>query len=111
MDLTLIWRNFFAKWPKDLERKGVVVTSSGEQIIYVQFLIGEHSILLERLAPDAVGGRKVIVPYMKIDAIKTVDPFKNEALLPCGFLPAPVKADALNDTASVTVAEEDEELV
>lgn len=112
MDLTLIWRNLFAKWPTTMNRKGVVVTSYGEQIAFVQFLIGEHSVLLERLAPDAVGGRKVIVPYVKIDAVKTVDPVGNEALIPCGFLPPPettVAADEYGDAEEVE--DEEEELV
>lgn len=106
MDLTLLWRNLFAKWPDSVSRKGVVVSSYGEQIAFVQFLIGEHSILLERLAPDAVGGRKVIIPYARIDAVKTVDPFANEVLIPCGFLPPPE-----NTATSDYAMEEDEELV
>lgn len=106
MDLTLIWRNMFAKWPDNVPRKGVVVSTYGEQIAFIQFLIGEHSVLLERLAPDAVGGRKVIIPYMKIDAIKTVDPFSNEALIPCGFLPPPPTKAAVSQ-----IEQENEELV
>lgn len=107
MDLNLVWRNLFAKWPSNIQRKGVVVTSYGEQILFVQFLIGEHSILLERLAPDAVGGRKVIIPYSRIDAVKTVDPISNEALIPCGFL-APAATTAQKDEYA---EESEEELV
>lgn len=110
MDLTLVWRNLFAKWPTNINRKGVVVTAYGEQIAFVQFLIGEHAILLERLAPDAVGGRKVIVPYVKIDAVKTVDPISNEVLMPCGFLPPPV-SETQTDEHEEEELEEDEELV
>ena len=109
MDLTLVWRNLFAKWPTNINRKGVVVSSYGEQIAFVQFLIGEHAVLLERLAPDAVGGRKVIIPYSKIDAVKTVDPISNEVLLPCGFLPPPETETAMDEYEDAEEQEEDEE--
>ncbi len=88
MELTLIWRGFFMKWPTELKRTGVVITSFGEQVNFVEFLMGEHAILLERLAPDSVGGRKLVLPYANIQGVKITEPVNNDALLPFGFRPA-----------------------
>ncbi len=91
MDMSGVWRTFFVKWPADLPRTGVVVTSFGEQVVYVEFLIGEHTILFERLAPDSVGGRKLVIPYGNIQALKITEPVNNEVMVACGFLPAKPK--------------------
>ncbi|MEM7316861.1 MAG: hypothetical protein AAF497_27330 [Planctomycetota bacterium] len=92
MELPLVWRSFFARWPKEMPRKGVVVTNFNEQVGFVNFLMAEHTILLERLAPDSNGGRKVIIPYAKIEAVKVTEPVGNDIFIPCGFRPAEAKA-------------------
>ena len=92
MDMTLIWRGFFMKWPSEMQRAGVVVTSFGEQVGFIEFLMGEHTVLLQRLAPDSVGGRKLILPYANIQGIKITEPVNNEALIPFGFRPANSKS-------------------
>jgi hypothetical protein len=92
MELPLIWRSFFARWPKEMDHKGVVVTTFDEQIGFVEFMMAEHTILLQRLAPDANGGRKVILPYKNISAVKVTEPVGNDIFIPCGFRPSEVRA-------------------
>ena len=84
MDVAIVWRKFLVDWPKDLPRSGVVVTEV-EQIIFVEFMLSENLGLFERRAPDTVGGRKVIIPYSKIEAIKIVEPTPNQTFLDGGF--------------------------
>ena len=85
MDTPEVWRNFFVNWPKGLPPQGVVVTNFNEQVPFASFLLSEHTILLTRRAPDAVGGRQLIMPYNNIEAVKIVDPVKNEVYEAAGF--------------------------
>ena len=84
MDEALVWRKFLAEWPVDIPRSGVVVTAL-EQVPFVDFLLSEHLGLFERRAPDTVGGRRVMIPYSTIAAIKFVDPIPNEKFTASGF--------------------------
>ena len=64
-DVAETWRNCFRQWPSDLERRGVLVTSFGEQIVFDAFATSDDMLLLERKAPDTVGARTVILPLPK----------------------------------------------
>ena len=89
-DAAEIWRNCFRKWPADLERRGVLVTSFGEQIPFDGFATTEELLLIERRAPDTVGARTVIVAFQSIQALKIVDVAKAKAFQSMGFTaPAP----------------------
>lgn len=72
------------EWPACLTQQGVVITDF-EQLPFVAFLMKEHFVLLERRTPDTVGGRRVLVPYGQIRAVKFVDPVKTEELVQGGF--------------------------
>ena len=85
METPEVWRNFFVNWPKGMPRQGVVVTNFAEQVPFESFLLSEHTILLTRRAPDSVGGRRMILPYANIDAVKIVDPVKDEVFESAGF--------------------------
>ena len=85
MDYALIWRNYFASWPKGLSQTGVLITAS-EQIPFISFLLSEHVLMLERPAPDTVGARKLVIPYCKIEAIKVTEPVGNEVFAEAGFV-------------------------
>ena len=67
------WRDFFGRWPKDMARRGVVVTSFGEQIPFEGFLTRQDLLLLDRHAPDTVGARMVVLEYEQILALKITD--------------------------------------
>ena len=84
MDEGLVWRKFLVEWPQDIPRNGVIVTAV-EQVPFVDFLLSEHCGLFERRAPDTVGGRRVMIPYSKIAAIKFVEPVPDEKFAACGF--------------------------
>jgi hypothetical protein len=88
-DAADVWRECFEKWPTEIERRGVVVTSFNEQIPFESFLSSPDMVLLERRAPDTVGARLVLVGYQFIQAIKIVDVVKPKAFLGMGFSPAP----------------------
>ncbi len=90
-DVAESWRNCFRQWPSDLERRGVLVTSFGEQIVFDGFAISDDMLLLERKAPDTVGARTVILPYPHIQALKIVDVTKVKTFQSMGFT-APLTA-------------------
>jgi len=79
------WRQLFAGWPSDLPRRGLVVSGYQEQIPFENFLIRDDVILLERRAPDAMGGRKVLLQFGDILAVKIVDPVKLSVFETAGF--------------------------
>jgi hypothetical protein len=83
------WRDFLVKWPKDLPPHGVVISTYGEQVAYIDFMLSEKLVLFDRRAPDAVGGRKFIVPYDKIEAIKIVAPVSMDVFTSSGFVALP----------------------
>lgn len=84
MDDALLWRKFLVEWPNGVPRSGVVVTSN-EQIVFVEFMLSENIGLFVRRAPDTVGGRKVLLPYSKIEAIKIIEPTTAEVFAEVGF--------------------------
>lgn len=89
MDSTHFWRTFFLKWPATLPHQGVLVTSFGEQVVFVEFMLSEYAILVQRLAPDSMGGRKLVLPYEKIEAVKITEPVENEIFAAGGFRAVP----------------------
>ena len=85
MDTSQGWREFFGRWPADLRRRGVLVTSFGEQIPFIGFLVSQSVLLIERGSPDAVGARMVMVPYSEITALKLIEVLGTSDLRPLGF--------------------------
>jgi hypothetical protein len=88
-DASGVWRRCFESWPSELERRGVLVTTFGEQILFDSFAISPDLLLVERRAPDTVGARTVIVSYEQIAALKIVEVTKQKAFQSMGFVPAP----------------------
>jgi hypothetical protein len=87
VDQSALWRQFFATWPDGLPQKGIVVTNYDEQVVFVKFLMSEHFIMLERLAPDSLGGRRLVIPYGNIQAVKLTEPTSEDVLTKAGYLP------------------------
>jgi len=79
MESALAWQRMFQMWPQGMPRKGLVVTSYQENIVFVNFLIADGLLALERDRPDTTGARKVIVAFSAILAVKQqdTDPFEN----------------------------------
>lgn len=84
-----VWRRCFESWPSELERRGVLVTAFGEQILFDNFATSPDLLLVERRAPDTVGARTVIVSYDQIAALKIVDVAKAKAFQSMGFVAPP----------------------
>jgi hypothetical protein len=84
-----VWRGCFQSWPQDLERRGVLVTSFGEQIAFDGFATSDELLLVERRTPDTVGGRTILIDYAAIQAVKIVDVTKLKSFLPMGFVAPP----------------------
>lgn len=70
VDLTAAWRNVFASWPQTLPRTGMLVLAGQETVPFVDFLLGESFVVVERDKPDAQGARKLIVALAAITAVK-----------------------------------------
>jgi len=79
------WRELFARWPAEMARRGMVVTSFGEQVPFSGFMLGGRLLLLERQTPNAMGGRTLIVPYENIAGLKLTEPFKPKVFQAMGF--------------------------
>jgi hypothetical protein len=88
------WGDFFAHWPIDLPRRGILVTSFNEQISFSTFSTSANFLMLERQTPDAQGARSVVVPYDEVLALKIVDVVKPKHFRAAGFEVAPPKHTA-----------------
>ncbi|QDV75161.1 hypothetical protein [Botrimarina mediterranea] len=42
-------------------------------------------LLLERVSPDSLGGRFIVIPFEEISTVKFTDPLKQPALEAAGF--------------------------
>jgi hypothetical protein len=88
------WRQCFQHWPADLARRGVLVTSFDEQIPFEGFATSDELLLVERRAPDTVGGRTVLLAYQQIKALKFVDVVKVKAFQSLGLTAPPPRKPA-----------------
>ena len=89
MDNAEIWHAFFANWPPGLPPRGVMVTSYNDQIQFVSFMATDTLLMVERQTPDSMGGRKVVIPFGNIVAVKVIDPIGTEPFTAAGFRAAP----------------------
>lgn len=85
MDTKNAWKEMLKNWPKDIARRGVVVTTFDDQIPFDGFLANDHLLLLERKTPDTSGARKVIMAFDSVVAIKLVDVVQTKSLSGLGF--------------------------
>ena len=71
MDMTAdAWRMLFENWPQTIARKGMLLSKQNENIPFVDFLISNQLLLVDRGTPDAHGSRKVVIPMEQIAALK-----------------------------------------
>ena len=73
MDLTAQWRTLFANWPDFLPRQGLLVTAF-DAIPFLDFMVSDGILLIERDRPDSQGGRKIMISFSAINALKLSDP-------------------------------------
>jgi len=79
------WRNIFENWPESIPRKGIVITTQGESIPFINYLISEGIVLLDRETPDSLGARKVMLTYSVIAALKITTPLELARFQVMGF--------------------------
>lgn len=79
------WRTLFLNWPEGISKAGILTTSLGENVTFVGFALSPGLLLVERDKPDALGSRKVIIPYSNIVAVKLGTPMSLQELQPLGF--------------------------
>lgn len=79
------WKSLFENWPDAIPQQGLVVTTYQETIPFVNFLISGGLIVLERDRPDSNGGRKVILSYESISAVKITAAIELVKLQVMGF--------------------------
>lgn len=85
------WRDFFVRWPAEMNRRGILVTTFGEQIPFSGFWLNADLLLLERQTPDSLGARTILMPFDQISALKIVDVVKAKAFQSLGFEGPPQK--------------------
>jgi hypothetical protein len=85
------WRDFFAQWPADMHRRGIIVTSFDEQIPFSAFWTSSNLLLLERQTPDSLGARTIVLAFTQITALKIVDVVKPKSFQTLGFEGPPTK--------------------
>lgn len=81
------WRSLFENWPASVPRRGLLITSFQETIPFVSYMFAGGILLLERDKPDSVGGRKVMVAYDAISAVKITDVIDMARFQVLGFHP------------------------
>jgi hypothetical protein len=81
------WRNLFETWPEAIPRRGLVITTWGEAISFVSYLLSGGILLLERDRPDTAGARKVMLSWDAISAVKITDVIDLNRFQVMGFQP------------------------
>lgn len=81
------WRMLFESWPASLPRRGLLITTFGEAIPFVGYLLSPGIVLLERDKPDSLGARKVLVSFDAISALKITDVIDLARFHELGFQP------------------------
>ncbi len=79
------WRALFEQWPTTLPRQGIIVTVFQETMPFIDFRVSTGLLLIERDRPDSYGGRKVMMPFESIAAMKLTDPGELNRYQSLGF--------------------------
>ena len=85
MDSAESWRTLFQEWPKDRPRQGMILTTFLETIPFVNFMISEGILLVERDRPDSSNARKVMISFGAIAAVKSTDTLDFDQYKAMGF--------------------------
>lgn len=79
------WQSLFEGWPASFPPQGIIVTSFQESIPFTGFMIAEGMIVLDRDKPDSFGGRKVVLAYSEIVALKITSTIELDRFQELGF--------------------------
>lgn len=87
MEVGAGWRTIFENWPEAIPKSALLITSFGETIPFCDFLVSGSVLLVDREIPDSMGGRKVMVSYEAISAVKFTIPMELGRFQVMGFQP------------------------
>ena len=79
------FHRILTEWPVSIERKGIVLTSFGENVPFVDYMLSGQLVLLDRGVPDTSGARRVILSVDTIVGIKITDPIEMARFTAMGF--------------------------
>lgn len=85
MQSAIQWQSLFENWPMSLPKQGIVVTTQPDTIPFVNFMLADGLLLVERDKPDSQGARKVIVSYEAIAGLKITSTAPFEEFTQLGF--------------------------
>lgn len=72
METTERWQTLFENWPDAIQRRGIIISSTGESVPFINFMVSDGFLLVERDGPDAAGSRRVIFSYDSVSIVKLV---------------------------------------
>lgn len=95
-----LWRRQFENWSTALPRGGILVTDF-DQINFADFRITDDFLYVERVNPDALGARNLLILFSDVRGVKFTKPLDIEVFEKAGFRksgPSPNRraADAQN---------------
>ena len=79
------WDAFFSNWPTSLARKGLLQTVLNEAMPFKDYWIKDGMLLIERVTPDAMGARFVLLSFEVISLVKFTDPLSAADIAGAGF--------------------------
>lgn len=85
IDSNETWREVFTNWPAAIPRRGVLVSTLNEATPFKGFMIKGDTLLLERINPDPMGSRFIVLAFDAIHAVKLTDPLKESVFTAAGY--------------------------
>jgi hypothetical protein len=85
MSTASAWKATFTSWPQGIPRRGIVLSLLNESIPFKGFMIKDDSLLLERVNPDSLGARFILIGFESINSVRFTDPIKESVLTGAGF--------------------------
>ena len=85
MQSAMYWQNLFENWPAGIARHGIVITTQPDTIPFVDFMLSDGLLMVERDKPDSQGARKVILSYDAVAGVKLTSTVPFEELKQLGF--------------------------
>ena len=79
------FHRILAEWPVSIERKGLLLTSFGESVPFIDFMLSGNLVLLDRGVPDTSDSRRVILAIDTIVGIKITSPIEMARFTAMGF--------------------------
>lgn len=79
------WASLFRDWPAGIPQRGIVISQQGEATSFRGFMLRGEMVLLERISPDSLGARFLLLPFDEVAGVKFTDPLKQEVFDAAGF--------------------------